>query len=243
MKSFLKPFALLCIGIVILSVSCKKDSATPETVLNLNSLPLKTDTFWNGSNLSGGFSCGNAYFQNIYDTAYGGSWSGFAYSNQHDTVTVTNSPDYNYQYYSDVVEPASDIFIIGYIDTYIADSVNIVFTKPMSQVSLNVGNDSYPAISMRNGDGFGKKFGAGDWFKVTITGYSKNKQVGTTTAFLADFRSAPYYILNKWKGVNLSFFGTVDELSFKLSSSDNGTYGMNTPSYFCLDNIEGAIAN
>jgi hypothetical protein len=207
-------------------------------LVNLSSLFLKSDTFWNGSNLSGGFTCGNAFFQNTYTPAYS-SWTGFAYSDQHDTVTVTNSPDYNYQYYIDVAESPTNIFAIAYV----SDSLNITFTKPINQVSLNVANDSYTAISMRNGDAYAKKFGVGDWFKVTITGYSKKNNVGTTTAYLADFRTAPYYILNTWELVNLSSFGTVDELSFKLSSSDNGAYGMNTPSYFCLDNIEGVIVN
>ena len=31
--------------------------------------------------------------------------------------------------------------------------------------------------------------------------------------------------------------GAVDSLTFELHSSDVGTYGMNTPAYFCLDNL------
>jgi hypothetical protein len=31
--------------------------------------------------------------------------------------------------------------------------------------------------------------------------------------------------------------GSADELRFSLSSSDNGPYGMNTPSYFAMDNF------
>ncbi len=244
MNLFFKPFALLFTGVAIYSVSCKKDK-TSETLINQNNLTLKSDTFWNGSDLSGGFTCGNAYFANSYTDTTG--WNGFAYSNQHDTVTVTKNTDYNYQYYLDVAEPAADIFIIGYINVYGADSVNITFTKPMNLVNLNVANDTYAALSMRNGDSFAKKFGAGDWFKVTVTGYNKTIKVGTATAYLADFRSSPYYILNKWLNVNLSSFGTVDELSFKLSSSDNSPYNgvsfMNTPAYFCLENIEGAMTN
>lgn len=233
MKSIFQISAFVVIGLLVFSTSCKKDSA-PETLINQNNLKLKADTFWNGSDLSGGFTIGNAFFPNSYEAQYL-AWTGFAYSDQHDTVTVTNATDYNYQYYLDVAEAASDIFIIAYA----ADSANVTFLKPMNQVNLNIANDTYVAISMRNGDSFAKKFSSGDWFKVTITGYSKNIRVGSTTAYLADFRTAPYYILNKWLNVNLSSFGTVDELSFKLSSSDTGAYGMNTPAYFCLENIEG----
>jgi hypothetical protein len=38
--------------------------------------------------------------------------------------------------------------------------------------------------------------------------------------------------------VDLSSIGAVRTIEFTLSSSDNGDYGMNTPSYFCLDGFK-----
>ncbi len=35
------------------------------------------------------------------------------------------------------------------------------------------------------------------------------------------------------------FAGIVTSLKFTLESSDNGTWGMNTPAYFCIDNFNG----
>jgi len=32
--------------------------------------------------------------------------------------------------------------------------------------------------------------------------------------------------------------GNVDSLQLSLSSTDTGAFGMNTPAYFCVDNIE-----
>jgi len=37
----------------------------------------------------------------------------------------------------------------------------------------------------------------------------------------------------------LSSLGNLDSLSFTLSSSDNGAFGMNTPAYFCIDDFLG----
>jgi hypothetical protein len=92
---------------------------------------------------------------------------------------------------------------------------------------------------MSNGDGFAKKFGKGDWFKLTITGYDANDvETGTKEYYLADLRDADKaYIINDWRYVDLSGLGKVKKLGFELTSTDNGAYGMNTPAYFCFDNF------
>ena len=100
-------------------------------------------------------------------------------------------------------------------------------------------NSSYAYSSMTNGDGFAKKFGKGDWFKLTITGYDADgEETGTKDFYLADLRDPnKAYIINDWRYVDLSGLGKVKTLSFELSSTDTGDYGMNTPAYFCFDNF------
>jgi hypothetical protein len=57
---------------------------------------------------------------------------------------------------------------------------------------------------------------------------------------LADYRGGSV-LLNDWQHVDFSPLGTVDELRFGLSSSDNSEFGgfsyMNTPAYFAMDNL------
>jgi hypothetical protein len=102
-------------------------------------------------------------------------------------------------------------------------------------------NSAYAYTSMLNGDGFAKKFGVGDWFKLTITGFNANdEKTGTKEYYLADLRDADttkHYILDTWKWVDLSSLGEVKSLRFDLSSSDVGQWGMNTPAYVCIDNL------
>ena len=87
---------------------------------------------------------------------------------------------------------------------------------------------------MLNGDQFAKKFEAGDWFKLTITGKDSNGVVTDTVDFLlADGTD----IVDAWTWVDLSGLGEVKSILFSLSSSDTGAFGMNTPSYFALDSI------
>ena len=69
-------------------------TAKAQTVSTIENLTLQTDTFWDGSDLTGGFASGNAYYMNSFQ----GYWaSGWAYSNKTDTVTVPS--DYMTQLY------------------------------------------------------------------------------------------------------------------------------------------------
>ena len=100
-------------------------------------------------------------------------------------------------------------------------------------------NSAYAYVSMLNGDAYAKKFGEGDWFKLTIKGFdAEGAETGTKEYYLADLRDADKaYIINDWRYVDLSGLGKVSKLSFELTSTDNGDWGMNTPAYFCFDNF------
>ncbi len=99
---------------------------------------------------------------------------------------------------------------------------------------------------MIDGDDYAKKFGGTggtdpDWFKVTIAGISaEGDTTGTIDYYLADFRSensSEDYIVDNWQWIDISELGTIAKLHFSLSSSDNGDWGMNTPAYFCIDQL------
>ena len=82
-----------------------------------------------------------------------------------------------------------------------------------------INNSIYAVNSMSNGDGFAKKFGKDDWFKLTISGYLNG--LGIDTQVEVDLAKDGQYI-GKWTYVDLSQFGPVDALTFSLSSSDTG---------------------
>jgi hypothetical protein len=107
-------------------------------------------------------------------------------------------------------------------------------------------NSTYAANSMRDGDAFGKKFGGAtgndpDFFKLTIRNYYGGVMTNDSVVFyLADYRfsnNAQDYILKTWEWVNLAPLGNIDSLVFQLTSSDVGSFGMNTPAYFAMDNF------
>jgi hypothetical protein len=108
-----------------------------------------------------------------------------------------------------------------------------------------VTNSTYAALSMEQGDWVAKQFGGADgsdpdYFKLRIWGFYHSAPTDTIDFFLADFRfeePGKDYMIKTWQWVDLSSFGKVDSLMFSLESSDNGEWGMNTPAYFCMDQI------
>jgi len=203
--------------------------------------------YYNGSDEAGYFATNESsvVFLNTYNITYS-SWYGFSYSNTTDTTTAgyTNqysaytgggyqSPNYGVGYYSEFNNTASKI--------------QFTETRDFTGAGVQLTNTTYAALSMKDGDGFAKKFGGAtgndpDWFKLTIQGIRNGNQVGTTIEFyLADFRFADNtqdYMLSNWTHVDLSALGSsVDEVWFTMSSSDNSQYGMNTPAYFAMDDL------
>lgn len=195
----------------------------------------KADTFWNGSDLSGGFTSGQAWFKNNYNEAWK-VWDGVGVSNTTDTTTG----DYTNQY--SVISGSG----VNYTKQYavVSQQATVVLQKQQVVRGVYINNGTYPVISMRNGDGFAKKFGGStgddpDYFKVTATGYAGTDS-STTDFYLADYRFADNskdYIVTDWTLWNLESLGDVDSIVFSLESSDTGQYGMNTPAFFCMDNF------
>ena len=81
----MKKFNMLLCGLIIASQLFSQTTSTFEN------LYLATDTFWNGSDGSGGFSNGNALFVN----SNSGFWSGFSYSNKKNDTTSGSGNQYS----------------------------------------------------------------------------------------------------------------------------------------------------
>ncbi len=232
---------------------CYSSLTFSQNVATFDDLPLTSSSIWNGDDNSGGFLNSGYFFENNYTNFGGGlyAWYGFAYSNMADTLTA----DYTNQFSSITGKGAleSSTYAVSYVNydwmnNYLMHPNVIRFTTPKIVNGFYATNSTYAYFSMLNGDGaLSKKFGGlsgndADWLKLEIKGYSNGIITDTVDFFLADFRftnNAADYILKTWKWVDLSVLGAVDSLTFGLTSSDNGAYGMNTPAYFCMDNFNG----
>lgn len=132
-------------------------------------------------------------------------------------------------------------YAVWYNNYYGSSTVKLDARQTVS--GMYVTNNTYATTSMENGDSYAKKFAQDDWFKLTINGYQKdasNNEVktGSVDFYLADFRTeGNHYIVKDWTWCDLTTLGEVDAIGFELSSSDTGTWGMNTPAYFCFDEL------
>jgi len=189
------------------------------------------------------FTSGGMTFPN-YLTDWGTmtSWDGFAYANMKDTETP--GLDNQYSAFTGIGVNQSSNYCIAYLPS----SKRITFDSLMPVSGLYVTNTTYAMLSMQNGDGHAKKFGGNhgddpDFFKLIIKGIKANNEYTDPIAYyLADFRFEDNhhdYIVDQWQWLDLSHMGELSGLEFSMDSSDKGDYGLNTPAYVALDNING----
>lgn len=216
---------------------------------DFEALPLSgNDTFYVNKvnpNTDAGFDNGNLHFPYMYDSSFGGYWAGgFAYSNKKDSVTSGAANMYSAKAASGANGSAK---YLVYNPGYSSDvMIRLTNRQKFAPQTVQLTNSTFAYNSMRDGDMFAKKFGGtsgndSDWFRLTIFAWSNGQRKADSINFyLADYRYANNsldYIVKDWRSVTLGNLGLVDSLSFNLTSSDNGSFGMNTPAYFCLDNL------
>jgi Domain of unknown function (DUF4465)/PEP-CTERM motif len=239
-------------------IGCLLVQSASAAVATFESVTLSPESHWDGSDLSGtagppGMFGEIPYSQNRQIEGSGflntytdwGSWTGFAISNHTDTTTNGFSNQYSAITGSGAGGSAN--YAIGYFATYEASTnVTLGALTDLSGLGTSITNSTWAALDMLNGGSVGKKFGGAsgndaDWFKLTITGYISGIPTGSAIDFyLADYRFADNsfdYIVDEWTYVDFSALGTADELRFSMDSSDTGAFGVNTPTYFAMDNF------
>ncbi len=228
-------------GLRICILTLLLTGVSKAAIATFDDLMLPPQSFWNGSEGSGGFTSGGVRFENHYNADWA-FWDGFAYSNRTDPNLKGLPAQYNaIPGGGQGGSPNYAVVFVGW-----ATLPTLTFPAPQAVSGLYVTNNSYTYYDMRLGSAFSKKFGGAtgrdkDWLKLTITGKdAAGKVTGTIDFYLADFRFADDtqdYLLDSWAFVSLRPLGQVKSLEFSLTSSDVGTFGMNTPAYFCLDSI------
>ena len=207
---------------------------------------LAQEEYYNGADMAGGFVSGSLHFSVNYSEEYG-SWDGFAASRMTDTVTPGWGNQYSAITGGGVDDDAYAVAFVG--DFAVGPGIVTLMDAPEGRrvSGMYITNDTYTYYSMRDGDDYAKKFGGDDgtdpdWLLLDIIGIGPDgTETGRVAFYLADFRaenSADDYIVDDWTWVDLDSLGDISALSFTLSSSDNGDWGMNTPAYFALDNVD-----
>jgi hypothetical protein len=227
---------------------CMDDFNALSSVGNVSpEIDIVSDTFYNGSDNAGGLSAGYLFFNNNYNADWN-SWSGWSLSSKLDDTTAGFGNQF-----SCINTSRANFYVAGGQRTeirspYLEDYENILY-KTMAPapwaVSFSITNSTYAALDMEQGSDFSKKFGGvdgndPDYFRVLVNYVDAADSIlRTDTVYLADYRfedNSQDYILKDWKEFKTHFNSNFNfhKLVFELESSDIGTFGMNTPAYFCL---------
>lgn len=235
------------VPVALLAALVAGSIARAQVVIDFQDLPLSTpQSYFNGDpgNLtpgqsvtqpwtSGGVAFANTFGIDQYDGFTYPYWSGFAYSNVVDGTT--NSFQNQYASYPGGGYAGSSIYAVAY-----SDAASLTLPQATTVSGFRIANTTYAALTMLNGDGYGftNPLPAGGWFRVTATGRLGAVVTGSANYFLADLRGGSSSgILSTWDWFDLSSLGTVDRVDFAFTGSDVGTFGLNTPAYFAMDNL------
>jgi|GEM_PF-1148487 len=215
------------------------------SMATFESFGLAPGAFVNNAGPTGAFvDAGNA-FNNEFSPDFGGIWSGWAIS----SMTDTTNPDFSNQY-SAITGSGADgsptygvaFTSSGSVDPFHPDDSFVNLPEGATPVSIDITNTTYAYLTMRDGSLFTSPFAAGDYFRLTIEGYTGPEGTGTKVGEvdfdLANYLGTNHYIVNTWQTMDLSSLAGAGSLRFGLESSQNNPlYGMNTPAYFAVDNL------
>ncbi|MDE6404010.1 MAG: DUF4465 domain-containing protein [Muribaculaceae bacterium] len=104
-------------------------------------------------------------------------------------------------------------------------------------VGVYVNFNSYTFYTLVMGDAMCRAFNDGDKYTVTFNGVAADESVKSVTVDLGACENGILSVSRGWTWVDLSELGPVNEIYVDLNSTDQGVYGMNTPSYLCMDKL------
>ena len=233
----MKYILLLCISALNLR------PVIAQTVADFENFNLAQDSFVNNAIDPVGFVSGDIILPNNYNAEWD-AWTGWAISSATDSLT----PGFLNQY--SAITGGGVNGSDNYAITYAFDGSIVRLEEAAAGKTITgfyITNSTYAYLAMRDGDSFAKRFGGvtgddPDFFLLKINKYINGNLASDSLLFyLADYRfadNAEDYIVQDWTFIDLAHFGPADSLLFTLTSSDIGQFGMNTPAYFCIDNVQ-----
>lgn len=225
---------------LLITISC-----FAQSFADFEDIDVPVDSFLNGENGEGQFGSGVCTFPNSFfvDPNYGGFWvGGWAISSVVDSVTGDFTNLYGAKAASG--NAGSFNYAVGQQNATISHLPAHGFT------GFYITNSTYAYEVIENGNMFSKKFGGDsgddpDFFKLTIYPYNNGIVLNQDSVefYLADYRfedNSQDYIIDTWEYIDVSAtsLNAADTIAFVLSSSDVGDNGINTPLFFCIDDIE-----
>ncbi len=248
--------AIVC-GAVLSMSSCTNNEDNPvvpepsepttvSAVIGLEGATLNADGIWCGNNKgekfdnfgSEAFACsykeGIVTFPVNYTPAWS-SWSGYGVSSR--TATTYNAKTMATDQFNNITGKAhgGKNFLVVY--TY---GEQITFDKPVTVKGFWYTNDAWTVDAILNGDGMTPgKFEASDYLKCVVYPTPAENIVSGARQEIELAKGSDY--VKEWKYCDLSkvaAFQNIKALSFGFEGTKKNDYGLTTPTYVCIDDIE-----
>ena len=246
--------AIVC-GFTLSMTSCSSTDDNPidgkssaSQIISFENATLNADGYWNGDESgtkfdnwgSDAYACSyteaGVTFPVNYTPAWN-SWSGFAISNR--TATTYASETMTPDQYNNITGTAKSGKNFCIVQTY---GEKIEFAKPVTVNGFWYTNNAWTVDAILNGDGITPgKFEATDWLKCVL--YPTSAEGVGGARYEIDLAKDGDYV-KEWKFCNLSnvdAFKNIKSIGFGFEGSKNNDYGLTTPAYMCIDDIEVVV--
>lgn len=250
--TFYASFAILAMGGIMASCSSDPEFDSTETITigSEQKYSYDADGVWEDNNKPGYLNIEDYEFSHIvddYGMVYGFTPSKIADRSEH-------SPLYSFPYASASgggIKGAGSSYLVGYWAEYL-EGDNCPFNDRTCRIyaedgdrfqpqSVMVCNNTYLMYAALNGTDFSPKFTAGDYVALTAHGVHLDGTEDQATFYLINIESEDVEsgILTSWKQFDLTELGTCIGIYFTMDASENlkSDYGLDIPTYFCLDNL------
>lgn len=160
------------------------------------------------------------------------SWGGtYGFSEGGTCISNYVSIDLSHNTYNNQLEVPIGNGSQNFAVAYCPAALTFADGKARTVRSMLVSPTTYLLAVETIGDGWaGKLTEKGSWLTLHITA-DNGKTVDVELARDGKLQGS-------WKKVDLSTLGAVKTLSFSMEGSDTNEYGLKTPAYFALDNVE-----
>ncbi|MFV0501473.1 MAG: DUF4465 domain-containing protein [Bacteroidales bacterium] len=161
---------------------------------------------------------------------WGGSFAcGFGPSN----LTTTPPTGYYVSAASSGLEGIDSTYLQAYYSDYAGTAEHNIIRMQDNSLFKPLG-----MYVCNSGASYNYQLAANTYLYIVALGYDSYGNVSDSSyLYLKDVRNGANINVNTWKWLNLSTLGECSKIVIKLRSNDDLGYGMNVPSYFCIDNF------
>lgn len=199
---------------------------------------------WESLFVDGAYTSGNFTLAHYGTTEGLATWNGFAPS------IAVKEGEGAYEYYSCVakggVKGEGTPYTLAYWSAYDASTYpcTITFAKKSVAEEVYFCNATQTHKDIVEGDYTGYVMKENDYVVVKVRGIAAIEEGAYTLTensvdyYLADFRDGKSFVNEGWEKCELAALGEVYGLVFDMASTAVGDYGINTSTYFALDQLK-----